>query len=160
MISLPAEGVTPTVTVTCLFAAHAPLTLIRRSNFPLTAAIRNQDRDGLGGAGESQGRRRHPFRTRSLPSAASHVAKVRKLFPDRAEEVSRLALRNETFRSLCEEYGLASDALDLLEVMNRPQDVDKMHEYRGIVKDLQKELKSELLASHDHDGTQTGKPVT
>jgi len=95
-----------------------------------------------------------------LSSAASHVAKVRKLFPDRAEEVSRLALRNETFRSLCEEYGLASDALDMLEVMNRPQDVEKMHEYRGIVKDLQKELNSELLASHDHDGTQKGKPVT
>jgi len=88
------------------------------------------------------------------------VAKVRKLFPDRAEHVSRLALRNETFRSLCEEYGLASDALDLLEVMNRPQDIEKMHEYRGIIKDLQKELKSELLASPDHEATQKGKPVT
>jgi hypothetical protein len=82
------------------------------------------------------------------------VAKVRKLFPDWGEEVSRLALRNETFRSLCEEYGLASEALDLLEVMNRPQDVEKMHEYRAIVRDLQKELRSELLASQDHDATQ------
>lgn len=89
-----------------------------------------------------------------MPSAATHVAKVRKLFPDWGEEVSRLALRNETFRSLCEEYGLASEALDLLEVMNRPQDVEKMHEYRAIVRDLQKELRSELLASQDHDATQ------
>ena len=89
-----------------------------------------------------------------MPSAATHVAKVRKLFPDWSEEVSRLALRNETFRSLCEEYGLAIDALDLLEVMNRPQDVEKMHEYRGIIKDLQKELKYELLASHEHDASQ------
>ena len=91
---------------------------------------------------------------RALPSVATHVGKVRKLFPDWAEEVSRLALRNETFRSLCEEYGLASEALDLLEVMNRPQDVEKMHEYRGIIKELQKELKYELLASHDHDAQQ------
>jgi hypothetical protein len=87
----------------------------------------------------------------ALPSAATHVAKVRKLFPDRSEEVSRLALRNETFRSLCEEYGLAIDALDLLEAMNRPQDLEKRHEYRGIVNDLQKELKHELQASHEHD---------
>ena len=86
-----------------------------------------------------------------MPSAAIYVAKVRKLFPDRAEEVSKLALRNETFRSLCEEYGLASEALDLLEVMNRPQDVEKVHEYRGIIEELQKELKCELLAPHDYD---------
>ncbi len=38
--------------------------------------------------------------------------------------------------------------------MNRPQDVEKMHEYRGIVRDLQTELKCELLASQDHDATQ------
>ncbi len=63
---------------------------------------------------------RHLFGTGTLPSAASHVARVRKLFPDRAEDVSRLALRNETFRSLCEEYGLASDALDLLEADEPP----------------------------------------
>jgi len=89
-----------------------------------------------------------------LASAATHVAKVRKLFPDWAEEVLRLALRNETFRSLCEEYGLAIEALDLLEAMNRPQDVEKMYEYRAIIRDLQKELKYELLASHDHDAPQ------
>lgn len=52
---------------------------------------------------------------------------------------------------------MASEALDLLEVMNRPQDVEKMHEYRAIKKDLQKDLKHELLASHDHDASQRKK---
>lgn len=92
-----------------------------------------------------------------MTSAATYVARVRKLFPDWGEEISKLALRNETFRSLCEDYGLASEALDLLEVMNRPQDVEKMHEYRAIKKDLQKDLKHELLASHDHDASQRKK---
>jgi len=101
-----------------------------------------------------QGQPAYLFGKRALTSAATYVARVRKLFPDWAEEVPKLALRNETFRSLCEDYGLASEALDLLEVMNRPQDVEKMHEYRAIIKDLQKDLKHELQASHDHDASQ------
>ena len=84
-----------------------------------------------------------------MPSAAIHVAKVRRLFPDRADEVSRLALCNETFRSLCEEYGLAVDTLDRLEVANRPHDVERMYEYRALIKELEGDLKSELLGSHD-----------
>jgi hypothetical protein len=82
-----------------------------------------------------------------------HVARVRRLFPDWAEEVSRLALRNEVFRTLCEDYGLAVDALDRLEIHNRPQDVEKMHEYRALIRDLESELKYELLAVRPHDGS-------
>ena len=92
-----------------------------------------------------------------MTSATTYVARVRELFPEWAEEVSKLALRNETFRSLCEDYGLASEALDLLEVMNRPQDVEKMYEYRAIIRDLQKDLKYELLGSHDQDASQKKK---
>ena len=82
-----------------------------------------------------------------MSQAARHVARVRKLFPDWAEEVSRLALRNETFRTLCEDYGMAVDALDLLELRNLPQDGGKRREYQVLIEDLEKDLKSELLAA-------------
>ena len=84
-----------------------------------------------------------------MPSAAAHVAMVRKLFPDWGEEISRLALSNETFRDMCEEYGLAMGALDLLEQRNHPQDVERMHEYRTLIKQLERDLKYELLAAYD-----------
>ena len=76
---------------------------------------------------------------------------VRKLFPDWGEEISRLALRNETFRDMCEEYGLAVGALDLLEQRNLPQEVERMHEYRTLIKQLERDLKYELLAAFDPD---------
>lgn len=82
-----------------------------------------------------------------MSQAAKHVARVRKLFPDRAEEVSRLALRNETFRTLCEDYGMAFDALHLLELRNLPQEAGKRHEYQVLVEELERDLKSELLAA-------------
>src|SRR5215510_9071278 len=85
----------------------------------------------------------------ALPSATTHVAMVRKLFPDWGEEISRLALSNETFRDMCEEYGLAVEALDLLEQRNHPRDVDRMYEYRTLIKQLERDLKYELLAAYD-----------
>ena len=74
---------------------------------------------------------------------------VRRLFPDWGEEVSRLALRNEAFRDMCEEYGLAVETLDLLERRNYPQDVERMHEYRALIRQLEGDLKHELLAACD-----------
>ena len=86
-----------------------------------------------------------------MSQAAKHVGRVRKLFPDWAEEVSRLALRSEAFRTICEDYGMAVEALELLEIRNLPQDIDKMQEYRSLVRDLEKELKDELLATRPQD---------
>jgi hypothetical protein len=88
---------------------------------------------------------------KALPSAVTHVALVRKLFPDWGEEISRLALSNETFRDMCEEYGLAVEALDLLERRNHPQDVDRKHEYRTLIRQMEKDLKYELLAAYNPD---------
>jgi hypothetical protein len=93
--------------------------------------------------------RTHQSGTKALPSATTHVALVRKLFPDWGAEISRLALSNETFRDMCEEYGLAVEALDLLEHRNHPQDVDRMYEYRTLIKQLERDLKYELLAAYD-----------
>ena len=95
--------------------------------------------------------RRHQSGTKALPSAVTHVAMVRKLFPDWDEEISRLALSNETFRDMCEEYGLAVEALDLLELRNQPQDLDRMYEYRSLIRQMEKDLKYELLAAYNPD---------
>jgi hypothetical protein len=99
-----------------------------------------------GGEGDLRG---HQSGTKALPTATTHVAMVRKLFPDWGEEISRLALSNETFRDMCEEYGLAVEALDLLEHRNHPQDVDRLYEYRTLIKQLERDLKYELLAAYD-----------
>ncbi|HSE73540.1 MAG TPA: hypothetical protein VLB05_03435 [Dongiaceae bacterium] len=96
-----------------------------------------------------RGHWRHQFGIKALSSATTHVAMVRKLFPDWNEEILRLALSNETFREMCEEYGLAIEALNILEQRNRPPDVERMYEYRTLIKQLEKDLKHELLAAHD-----------
>ena len=93
---------------------------------------------------------------KALPSAVTHVAMVRKLFPDWGEKISRLALSNETFRDMCEEYGLAVEALDLLEHRNQPQDVDRMYEYRTLIRQMEKDLKDELLAACNPDRPRQG----
>jgi len=90
---------------------------------------------------------------KALSTAATHVARVHKLFPGRSEEVSRLALRNDRFRSLCEEYGLAAEALDRLEVLNQPKDAERVREFRTLVADLTEELKHEFMAANDVPGS-------
>jgi hypothetical protein len=95
--------------------------------------------------------RRHQSGTKALPSAVTHVAMVRKLFPDWGEEISRLALSNETFRDMCEEYGLAVEALALLEQRNHPRDTDRMSEYRTLIRQMERDLKYELLAAYNPD---------
>lgn len=95
--------------------------------------------------------RRHQSGKKVLSSAVTYVAMVRKLFPDWDEEISRLALSNETFRDLCEEYGLAVGALDLLEQRNHPQDIDRMYEYRSLIRQMERDLKYELLAAYNPD---------
>jgi hypothetical protein len=86
-----------------------------------------------------------------LSQAAKHVGRVRKLFPDWAEEVSLLALRSEAFRTICEDYGMAIEAFELLEIRDLPQDAEKRQEYRLLIQDLEKELKCELLAARPED---------
>ena len=82
-----------------------------------------------------------------MGEAAKHVGRVRKLFPSWAEEVTRLALRNEAFRTMCEEYGAAVGALEMLEARNHPQDVERMHEYRALIRELELELRAELASA-------------
>ena len=76
-----------------------------------------------------------------------HVARVRKLFGHWADDVSRLAQRNTRFRSLCDDYGMTVDTLDVLERRNLPADVERMGEYRALRRELEHDLRTQLLAS-------------
>ncbi|MDY0885292.1 hypothetical protein ACFPL7_02040 [Dongia soli] len=80
-----------------------------------------------------------------MSEATKHIGRVCKLFPDWADEVLRLAMKSESFRSACEDYGIAVQALGLLTARNLAQDEKKIEEYRVLVAELEKELECELL---------------
>lgn len=86
-----------------------------------------------------------------MSPAAKHVGRVCRLFPDWVEEIPRLAMRSERFRTLCEDYGMAFDALALLRMRSLPEDVEKTYEYQALIADLEKDLKYELLAARPSD---------
>jgi hypothetical protein len=97
-----------------------------------------------------------------LSSIVPHIARVRRLFPERAEEIPRLALRNDAFRTICEDYGMALDALKSLEIRNHPLDLEKILEYRALIRDLERELREELARnpfSADLNARSEGKPA-
>ena len=77
----------------------------------------------------------------------SRVARVGKLFGQWADDVSRLARRSERFRSLCDDYGMTVETLDILKRRNHPADAEKMIEYRILRQRLERDLEHELLAS-------------
>jgi hypothetical protein len=83
-----------------------------------------------------------------VTSIVPHIAWIKKLFPDRADEIPRLALRNAAFRTVCEDYGIAVEALNRLEIRNHPLDVEKLAEYRALIRDLEVELRA-VLARND-----------
>jgi hypothetical protein len=85
--------------------------------------------------------------TSGVSSIVPHIARIRRLFPERAEEISRLALRNDAFRTICEDYGMALEALKRLEIRNHPLDLEKILEYRALIRDLERELREELARS-------------
>jgi hypothetical protein len=87
-----------------------------------------------------RGGQKDEFMTSILP----HIARIRKLFPERADEIARLALRDDTFRTVCEDYGMALEALTRLEIRNHPLDVEKLIEYRALIHDLEGEIKAGL----------------
>ncbi len=82
-----------------------------------------------------------------MSSIVPHIARIRRLFPERAGEIPRLALRNDVFRNICEDYGMALEALRRLEMRNHPLDLETILEYRALIRDLERELREELARS-------------
>jgi len=66
------------------------------------------------------------------------------MFPRQAEDIARLALRSDAFRTICEDHGMAVEALRRLETRNHPLDLEKIVEYRTLIRDLEQELRDAL----------------
>lgn len=97
-----------------------------------------------------------------MSSIVPHIARIRRLFPERAEDIPRLALQNDAFRTICEDYGMALEALRRLEVRNHPLDLEKILEYRALIRDLERELREEIDRnpfSEDLTARTEGKPA-
>jgi hypothetical protein len=88
-------------------------------------------------------------------SVGSAVAMVRNLFPERSDEVSRLAMWSNGFRATCHDYGLAVETLGILERRDHPADAERIHDYRVLISDLTHDLEWELLASGSSTGSST-----
>ena len=81
-----------------------------------------------------------------MPQIPSCVVLVARLFPGRNADLVRLAESSAPFRSLCEDYELATETLQRLELQTQPEDVERMAEYRLLVAELQCELSRTLDA--------------
>jgi hypothetical protein len=65
-------------------------------------------------------------------------------FPDRHRRILELALRDEDFRALCEEYDLARKSYSRLQVL--PGRDNEVAEYRTLITELEDEIRSYLQA--------------
>jgi hypothetical protein len=74
--------------------------------------------------------------------------------------ICALALRDEAFRTLCEDYGLARAALARFEAERSDPPRPEVAEYRGIVADLEAEILAALAESGDDAarGSPPGSP--
>jgi hypothetical protein len=65
-------------------------------------------------------------------------------FPDKAPALRRLALRDQTFRSLCEDYGLAHASLAGFQARTDAADRPEIADYRALIAELETEIERSL----------------
>ena len=75
------------------------------------------------------------------------LAQVVERFPDRQAHILRLALRDEGFRALCEEYELARQSYGRLQVT--PERAAEVAEYRAVIADLEEEIRGFLASGRN-----------
>jgi len=68
-------------------------------------------------------------------------------FPDRAEDVRRLYLRDEQFRSICEDLLLAQASLQRFESRADAETREEIEDFRNVLQELKGELHAYLIAS-------------
>lgn len=90
-----------------------------------------------------------PRRDNGGVAVPSHLERVTALFPERIFMVSRLAVCDAAFRTLCEEYDLAVGALEVLDAQpnHTTSDMVRIAEYRALVEELKDDLQN-LLSAH------------
>jgi hypothetical protein len=70
-------------------------------------------------------------------------------FPDRAELLRHLIVRDHTIRSICEDYALALATLAAFEARTDAASRPEIGEYRTVVAELENELATVLAAQQD-----------
>jgi hypothetical protein len=79
-----------------------------------------------------------------MPILVKHVMDR---FPAEADLVLRCALESESFRSLCEDYALALEALRRLEAFDRHMVESRIADYRVLMRELEREIQGILEIS-------------
>lgn len=76
----------------------------------------------------------------------SYLDRVFALFPERRFSIAQLAGRDRVFDTLCEEYGLAAEALANLDALRSHSvgDMVRIAEYRVLIEELKNDLEREL----------------
>lgn len=75
------------------------------------------------------------------PVSGADMLRIIKLYPDHWADINALFASNEDFRLLCQEYGLATEALYRLDGSSGPETIRRRDEYREIVSALESDIK-------------------
>ena len=68
------------------------------------------------------------------------LARVLALFPERALGIREIFLKDESFRGICEDYGLACDSLARFEALPDARSRPEIAEYRSVIAELEQEI--------------------
>ncbi len=74
------------------------------------------------------------------------LAAALKRFAGRSVQLEQEMLKNPDFRSLCEDYGEAVEALERWRQSTHPMSSQRVSEYEKLVKDLEQEIEDYLAA--------------
>jgi len=81
------------------------------------------------------------------------LTQVLERFPHHAPLIRGLAFADDTFWSICEDYGLARTTLAKLQaVTSKKQDATKIAEYAALVADLEREIMDAVRCSREKEG--------
>ncbi len=72
-------------------------------------------------------------------------------FPDQTAHLRRLAIRDQSFRSLCEDYALAKASLAGFEARSDAAERPEIADYRVVIGELESEI-ARFLAAGDTEG--------
>ena len=78
-------------------------------------------------------------------------------FPDRRRTIEELAIRSESFRSLCSDLAEAESALRTWEAASSPRQAERCEEYRMLIASLEDELRATIDAAAGADGATGGR---
>jgi hypothetical protein len=82
-----------------------------------------------------------------MPVVRTSLPIVLSRFPDHEDKIKRLFRKNETFRSLCEDYRQCSEALHYWSRCSSEEALARRNEYGNLLQDLSEEIWQNLQES-------------